>query len=155
MRVNPQSLGLEPETEEERVRRENRTGEAGTGLFVTCHPVLEDPMVSERRHRTACLKKPYEACRTCPHSSFVLLFPAQSTRYEKIACPRWKTPTSYHDGEQPESYALVEEGVCDNRPFDFCSSCPSKMTVQELQADKTKPGWFGRWQRLKGEPDVD
>jgi hypothetical protein len=149
MRLNPETL-LE-ETEEELQVRQKWTGVLGAGHSVECHPSLEDPTIHLQQHRAVCMTRPHAACCTCPHSVFTVLFKNQpGERYSSVACPRWTKTQARADGEDPAEYVMTEVATCESRPFDFCSSCPTKNDlVQIYSADKAKPGWYSRWHRLR------
>lgn len=155
MSLSPETL-ME-ETEAEKKARQNRTGVLGTGHFVECRPVPEDPEVVQTQHRAVCLVKPHSACSTCPHSLFSLAFDTnkKSERLGLVACPRWTGQVGPVIEGAPDHYVSVEEATCETRPFLFCASCPSRVEVQKCGADKTKDGWFGRWKRLQAEEPDD
>jgi hypothetical protein len=155
MTISPETLL--PETEEERRVRENRTGVLRNGLNVLCFPNPEDPMVFQTQHRAACGHRPYAACPTCPHSTYTLAFKkdTRDEKYSLVSCPRWETEFARSEGQAPTGYVFTEVATCRLKPFTFCMSCPSKEDLQEVGADKTKPGWVGRWKRLRGPEDDD
>jgi hypothetical protein len=152
MSISPETL-LE-ERESERRHRQARTGVMGAGLTVDCRPSLEDRMVMQMQNRSVCLYRPHPGCQICPHASFTLFFDAQKNRYDQVACPRWDKAGSRLHGESPDSYRVVELATCEDRPFDFCASCPSMNEVAQFGADKAQPGWYTRWRRLaRGDDD--
>ena len=118
-------------------------------FIVKCHPVLEDQMVVQDQHRLVCLTRPYQTCQFCPHQSFTLLFNANSglALAEIVSCPRWEGAIR----GAPDYYVPTEVATCRDRPFSFCSSCPSSNEVAEFGADKREQGWFGRWSKNKAE----
>jgi hypothetical protein len=143
---------LEEEGEEERRERQGATGVLGNGSSVSCRPDLYDPNIIQIQHRAVCLRRPYEACHSCPHLVFTLVFRAVPyDPYEIVACPRWRSPADRIKGESPASYVPVERVMCSQRPFDFCPSCPTQDVLVDLGADKVRPGWYGRWQRIMKE----
>lgn len=152
MSLNPETL-LE-EGDWDKLERQRRTGVLGVGVFVTCHPSLEDRTVQQTQHRAVCLTKPYVACTICPHQSFTLLFRSQpQDPYELLSCPRWRDETARLGGNAPDSYVPVERALCRERPFSFCPSCPSSDVLRDIGADKVRPGWYGRWRRFTTEND--
>lgn len=151
-------MSLSPETlleegELERRSRQTRTGVIGTGLTVTCHPSLEDRMVMQQQNRAVCIYRPHPGCQVCPHANFTLFFDAKKNRYDQVACPRWDRAGARSHGESPDGYKIVEIATCEDRPFDFCNSCPSLSEVAQFGADKAQPGWYTRWRRLTKEED--
>jgi hypothetical protein len=144
--INPDTL-LE-ESEFQKKLRQRETGVIGNGLTVRCAP-YEDKTIVQFQHRAVCLYQPYQACPQCPHSNFTLIFNPEKDRYAQVACPRWASPGGRMKGEDPEHYVPVEIATCEQRPFDFCSSCPSMEEVAECSVDKVSPGWYSRWHRLK------
>ena len=125
------------------------TGKARDGLTVECRPVLGDPQIIQRQGRVICMTRPYEACTYCPHSAFELLFNTnKERRTEQVACPRWSNPGARMRGESPDGYVSTEVATCEEAPFEFCPSCPSRKNVATMGADKSTPGWYGRWKRL-------
>jgi hypothetical protein len=152
MRINPYTL-ME-DTEQDRKIRQRCTGEIGDGKTVVCLPDLNDRTIQQHQHRAVCLFRKYEACNTCPHNSFTLFF--ESDPFEKfrvVACPRWNSKGSQQRGKPPDIYVPMEVGTCRERPFEFCSSCPSISDLADMSLDKEQPGWFGRWSRLKEDVD--
>ncbi len=149
MSISPATL--QEESEEERDRRQQQTGVLSNGLKVVCFPNLDDPMVSEIQHRAVCLTRPYSACEACCHATFTLIFKKDRTeKFIQVACPRWDSEQARILGLAPDFYVPTEEATCDTRPFSFCSSCPSRQTLEvEYGTDKMKDGWFGRWNRLR------
>lgn len=152
-------MSLSPETlleegELERKFRQARTGVIGAGLTVTCLPSLEDRAIMQQQSRVVCLYRPYPGCQICPHATFTLFFDAKKNRYDQVACPRWDRKGAREMGESPDSYRIVEVASCEERRFEFCSSCPSRQEVAQFGADKTQPGWYTRWRRLTRE-DAD
>jgi hypothetical protein len=153
MSLSPETLV--EETEAERHEREGRTGELKTGHMVWCFPNPEDPEVVQQQHRAVCFQKPYAACPSCPHSRFSLFFDVEkkTERLCTLSCPRWQSEKEFLDGEAPDHYVPVEQATCEAKPFFFCPSCPSKKEVGQVGADKTRPGWYGRWSRLTESND--
>lgn len=151
MSLSPETL-LEEDDREKR-RRQVMTGVIGSGLTVACHPSLEDRMVMQMQNRSVCLYRPHPGCQICPHASFTLFFDAKKNRYDQVACPRWDRQGGRSRGESPDSYRIVEVATCEDRPFEFCSSCPSREEVVQFGADKAQPGWYTRWRRLSREED--
>ena len=137
------------------LQEEPRETEAGKhGLTVTCRPDTDDPQVVQQQGRASCLFRPYEACHSCPHSTFVLAFEAnKEARLEQVACPRWESRGGREQGKPPDKYVATEVATCRAAPFEFCSSCPSREAVAALGANKKNAGWYGRWSRLKGTDD--
>jgi hypothetical protein len=125
------------------------------GLTVLCTPDPTQPDVTEMQHRAVCLAQPYPACLSCRHSCFTLTFGQKEERYEQVACPRWKSEKDRLAGEGPDDYAMTEQATCESKPFPFCASCPTQKQLQKYSADKTKPGWFGRWHRLRAKEFED
>lgn len=105
-------------------------------------------MVSEQKHRLVCATKPLPACQSCAHSKFKLVFTRRDFSL-KVLCPRWSSEGARCNGEKPESYQQVEVGVCKQKPFSFCPSCPSLEDLKEMYVDKTRDGWVSRWERFK------
>lgn len=133
-------------------KQEKQLGKATDGLTVACRPVMEDPDIVERVGRLTCLTKPHKACFFCPHSSFDLLFDTnKEKRIEQVACPRWSKIGGRIGGNSPDGYVSVEMSTCEKMPFEFCPSCPSKKNVETTGADKSVPGWYGRWNRIHKE----
>jgi hypothetical protein len=153
MSLSPVTLMEEDEVE--RQEREAVSGVLGTGHMVRCHPNPEDPEIVQIQSRVVCLTKPHTACPTCPHSLFTLAFNSnrKTERFCLVSCPRWASESERMHGTPPESYVSVEEATCEARPFNFCTSCPSRVDVLKSGADKTKQGWYGRWNRLKESED--
>jgi hypothetical protein len=148
--LNPVTLVEEPDWERE--ERQAATGQLGNGINVSCRPDPYDPNIIQIQHRAVCLRRPYAGCFTCPHQAFTLVFRAQPyDPYEIIACPRWRTPADRIAGESPATYVPVERATCSKRPYDFCPSCPTKEAVEDFDADKVRPGWYGRWHRIMKE----
>lgn len=128
------------------------SGRVRDGLTVECRPVLEDPQIVQQSSRVTCLTRPYAACPSCPHSSFNLLFNAdKEKRLEQVACPRWSNAAGRVYGKPPDAYVSVEVATCNELPFEFCPSCPSRKNVEVTGADKSVPGWYGRWHRVAKE----
>lgn len=150
MTISPDTLSEEPD--DVRRHREKLTGVFGNGMTVLCRPApIEEPEVAEVRSRVVCLVRPYKGCSMCTHADFTLVF-RNDRREEKqvqVACPRWANRLDMFDNKSPDSYEMVEMRTCDERPFPFCTSCPSRENVEKYGADKTKEGWFGRWHRLR------
>lgn len=134
---------------------ETSTTKSKLGMTVDCRPVLEDPQIVQRQSRVVCLTKPYVACTYCPHSSFDLLFNTKTKeqRVEQVSCPRWAGDGRLR-GKPPDAYVSVELSTCEEMPFEFCPSCPTRKNVAAAGADKSVPGWYGRWSRL-GDPEGD
>ena len=155
MNVNPDTL-IE-ESDWEKRERQRRTGVIGNGQTVWCQPFPWDPSVGQVQHRSVCITRPHPACPTCPHSTFTLIFKAQpQDPYELLACPRWRGGEKDRmDGKPPDSYVPVERALCYQKPFEFCSLCPSSDVVSDIGADKVRPGWYGRWYRFTREEDRD
>lgn len=129
---------------------ETAFGKAKDGKTVECRPDLNDPEIVERQSRVVCLTKPLAACYFCPHSSFNLLFNVdKEQRVQQVACPRWEKLGGRIGGSPPDGYVSVEESTCAEGPFEFCGSCPSRRNVAVTGADKSVPGWYGRWERLR------
>lgn len=150
--INPETLA--EESDWAMLERQRRTGVLGTGLYVTCLPSLDDREVQQVQHRAVCLTKPYVACSICPHQTFTLIFKAQPyDPYELLACPRWRNEADRLKGDAPASYAPVQRAMCSERPFPFCPSCPTKEVLEDLGADKVRPGWYGRWRRFTSEDE--
>lgn len=148
--LNPYTL--EEEDEEERKERQRETGEIGDGKLVVCRPNPFDPEVTQVQHRAVCLTTPHIACPTCPHHSFTLVFKANPPNpYQLLSCPRWRSEEERLKGEPPEEYRTVERAFCSERPFVFCNQCPTPEEVEDLGADKVRPGWYGRWRRTLRE----
>lgn len=127
-------------------------GKVSDGLTVTCRPQIEDPTVMQRQHRVVCMSRPYTACGYCPHATFELLFNANKERKsEVVACPRWENPGRRLMGIPPDGYVSVEVATCEEAPFEFCPSCPTRKNVEVTGADKSTPGWYGRWHRILKE----
>lgn len=116
------------------------------GLFVTCRPV-DDPMVTERRHRSSCLMQAYPKCGTCKNSKFTLFFEPAEKRLECVKCPRWKDNGARVRGDLPVSYVTTEVATCKEKLFEFCPSCPSKELLGEVDIDKDTEGWYNVWKR--------
>jgi hypothetical protein len=137
-------------------RDETAAGKSRGELTVECRPVLEDQQIVQRQSRVSCLTKPYQACPYCPHSSFDLLFNvSKEQRLEQVSCPRWASGAGRISGNPPDAYVSVEVATCTEGPFEFCPSCPSRKNVQTAGADKSVPGWYGRWKRLRCVEDED
>lgn len=150
MTISPETLTDEPR--EQQLERQRRTGVYGPGLTVLCRPdPMKDPEVVESQHRVVCLGKPYPACVTCRHSEFELIFRADNRErlQETVACPRWKNMLDRLDGKHPEEYVTTDLATCAKKPFEFCTSCPSRDEVEKYSANKMKDGWYGRWHRLR------
>ena len=149
MNLNPETLV--DETEEDKLARQAMSGVLGTGHLVQCFPVLEDREVVQIQNRAVCLIRPHDACGSCPHSTFTLAFDVlkKVERLSLVSCPRWESERDRRHGSTPDHYVPVEEATCEEKPFHFCASCPSKREVQESGGDKSKEGWYGRWNRLK------
>jgi hypothetical protein len=131
---------------------ETSTGKSRLDMTVDCRPVLEDPQIIERQSRVICLTKPYAACTYCRHSSFELLFNVnKEQRVEQVSCPRWASGDGRVKGKLPDDYVSVELATCEGLPFEFCPSCPSRKNVATTGADKSSPGWYGRWHRVTKE----
>lgn len=125
------------------------TGPLPDATHVSCRPDPLDPSIIETRHRAVCVTKPYPGCITCPHSRFELVFTAQpQDMYEVIQCPRWGNEGHRYRGYPPDYYQPVERAMCLDRPFQFCSICPSQDELVDIGADKVRPGWYGRWRRF-------
>lgn len=130
-------------------KEEAKVGNAKDGLTVECRPELNDPEIVQRQSRVMCLIKPYPACYSCQHSSFTILFKTdKEERYEQVSCPRWSNAAGRVKGESPDGYVSVEAATCSEMPFEFCPSCPSRKNVATTGADKSVPGWYGRWNRI-------
>lgn len=156
MNLNPTTL--EEETEEERFKRQTHTGVIGNGLTVICIPDPNEPLAQEYRSRATCLTQPFTTCRICRHSVFTLVFDSNkpSTRYERIACPRWTNPSARLQGKEPDFYIPVEAAACEKKELEFCPSCPSRdELVQIYSADKRKEGWYSRYARLRAKEFED
>lgn len=152
--LNPDTL-LE-ETDWERKHRQLRTGVLGEGHHVECRPDPIDRSITQAQNRTACLTRPYASCSICPHSVFTLVFKAQpDDPYDVVACPRWRDAAAKQEGESPSSYVPVEVATCRQRPFDFCTSCPTRDQVSDIGADKHRDGWYGRWKRFVSDEMED
>jgi hypothetical protein len=152
MTLNPETLA--EDSREEREERQRRTGSIGTGLHVICTPKPEEPEVSEIQHRVVCMTKPYPSCHTCAHGRFTLVFNVTpNARLERVLCPRW-SGAERQEGKNPEEYIETEVATCQEKPFEFCPSCPSREALQKLGIDKLKDGWYSRWRRFtEEEPD--
>lgn len=151
MNVSPETLSLE--TDEERAERQKATGVLGKGTHVECYPT-EDPYVVQIQHRSACLARPYANCQTCPHSQFTLFFredPSYKSRV--VACPKWLEAGARQRSQPPDEYLPAEVSTCESKPFEFCASCPSYEDLEEMGIEKVRPGWYGRWQRLKEDSE--
>lgn len=110
----------------------------------------------QMQSRVICLTRPYQACSVCPHSMFTLIFKSQpDDPYDVVACPRWSDTPMKQNGEAPTSYVPVEVATCRQRPFDFCTSCPSRDQVLDIGADKHLDGWYGRWKRFVSDDQED
>lgn len=150
-------MGISPDTlaeelNEVRRQRERQTGVFGSGLMVLCKPnPFDEPDVAEVQSRVVCLGRPYVGCGACSHSKFALIF--KNDRKEEslrvVACPRWKNLMDRLDRKAPEEYVMTELGTCEKQPFEFCPSCPSAESVEKYGADKSKDGWYGRWDRFR------
>jgi hypothetical protein len=137
-------------------KEETASGKARDGLTVECRPVLGDPQVVQRQGRVICMTRPYEACAYCPHSTFELMFNTnKERRTEQVSCPRWTSPTDRMRGKPPDGYVSVEVATCEEAPFEFCPSCPTRKNVATTGADKSIPGWYGRWKRCDVESEDD
>jgi len=135
---------------------ETSSGKNRLDMTVECRPVLGDQQIVQRQGRVVCLTKPYVACSYCPHSSFELLFNVnKEQRVEQVACPRWQSGDGRVSGKVPDDYVSVELATCDEMPFEFCPSCPSRKNVETTGADKTSPGWYGRWHRVANEREEE
>lgn len=146
---------LQEETNEERYEREKRTGIFGKGLIVECHPTGE-PDVFDKKHRVVCLMKPYEACQGCRHSKFRLIFdPDPKANQKTIMCPRWSHDTERIEGKLPGMYVETELKTCKDKPFVFCSSCPSLETLSQMYVDKQKDGWYTRYRRFTRDEEEE
>lgn len=133
---------------------ETSSGKSRLDMTVECRPVLEDSQIVQRQSRVICLTRPYVACSYCPHSSFELLFNVnKEQRVEQVACPRWSRGDGRVSGKQPDDYVSVELATCEELPFEFCPSCPSRKNVAVTGADKSISGWYGRWHRVIKEGD--
>jgi len=55
----------------------------------------------------------------------------------------------------PDDYVSVELATCEEMPFEFCPSCPSRKNVATMGADKSTSGWYGRWHRVIKEEGDD
>jgi len=131
---------------------ETSVGRSSSDLTVECRPELNDPQIVQRQGRVVCLTKPYQACYYCPHSSFDLLFNTnKDQRVEQVSCPRWSKAGGRLGGIAPDGYVSVETATCKEMPFEFCPSCPSRKNVAATGADKSVPGWYGRWNRVRSE----
>jgi hypothetical protein len=127
-------------------------GKSKNDLTVECRPNLEDRNIIQSQNRVVCLAQPYAACPYCPHSSFELIFnTAKEQRYELVSCPRWENAAGRFMGQSPDGYVSVEVATCERAPFEFCPSCPSRKHISSIGADKSTPGWYGRWHRLRKE----
>jgi hypothetical protein len=154
--LNPETLL--PETKDARSAREAETGVHGIGLHVLCRPFPEDPGIIRTQHRVVCLHRPYATCPSCPHSSFTLFFRGDNreVRESTVKCPRWEQGISdRYAGRHPDSYVDVPSSRCEDKPFEFCPSCPSQPALVQLGLDKAEDGWYGRWSRLKEEERDD
>lgn len=141
------------EGDDERRERQRITGVLGNGHTVSCFPNLEDPTVQQQQHRAVCLLRPYAACPFCPHSLFTLVLRSNpEERYETVACPRWSGSIK----EDPIRYDMTELATCEARPFDFCTSCPSKEELYSIyRTDKRREGWYSRWKRFSDDEPSD
>lgn len=117
------------------------------GKFVECHPLPNDPLVIEKRHRASCLMQPTPRCHTCPNSSFTLFFEEPEVRVQLVQCPKWSNAAARLRGDAPSSYVTTEVATCESRPFEFCPSCPSVENLEELELEKSNVGWYTIWQR--------
>ena len=152
MTLNPYTL-ME-DTEEDRKVRQRVTGEISEGKTVICKPVLEDPSIMEHQNRLICMLHKYAACDTCQHQTFTLFFRGDpNERMRLVACPRWDAEMSRITGKAPDIYIPTEVGNCQEGPLAFCSSCPSREDLLSMEIEKERPGWYGRWQRLKEHDD--
>jgi len=148
--ISPESLN--EETSEERQERFRRTGVIGPGKLVLCNPIPEDPGVTETKSRVTCLTRPYAHCGSCNHSNFSLIFRVDTRERlgQVVACPKWtRGLVDRTDGKPPDHYEPTEVSTCKKMPFEFCPSCPSIETVAKMSANKSKEGWYGRWNRFK------
>lgn len=121
------------------------------GRYVMCTPNLEEPEITEQRHRATCLLKLTPNCPTCPNNKFTLYFDVPEKKLEQVRCPRWKSEALRHSGAGPEEYVVTELAMCKEAPFGFCGSCPSQEELQKMFVDKTKDGWVSRWSRFRKE----
>lgn len=155
MTLNPVTL-LE-ESDWERLERQRSTGVMGNGTHVICHPDIADPSIQQVQHRASCLSRPYPACFTgCPHQTFTLVFKEQQQDpFELLSCPRWSTERDRINGAAPDTYVTVEQALCQRKPYSFCNACPSKETLEEMGADKVRPGWYGRWRRFMKDLELE
>jgi len=148
MHLNPETLT--PERDEDRRLRENETGVLGNGRTVICRPVVEDPEVIQHQDRAVCAVRPYEACTYCPHRVFTLILVSDPTRrLQKVMCPVWTGLADRINEKQPEHYTEVTLEICEEKPYDFCPSCPKQEDLLELGIDKAKDGWFRRWSQAQ------
>jgi hypothetical protein len=145
--ISPETLTEESELEAR--ERQVRTGVLGAGTNVVCRPDPTDPSIMQTQHRAACLHHPFAGCAYCPHQTFTLIFKSvPADPYEILSCPRWGSEADRMNGSPPVSYVPVERALCSQRPFPFCSSCPTKEELDDLGADKGRSGWYGRWHRI-------
>jgi hypothetical protein len=153
--VNISPETLQEEGDWEKRERQSRTGVMGNGLSVWCQPYPWDPGVGQQVHRAICLARPHPGCATCPHQSFTLIFKNQPPDpYQLLACPRWREGEKGRlEGKTPDSYVPVERAICLQRPFQFCSSCPTPEQLVDIGADKVRPGWYGRWHRFTSDEE--
>jgi len=142
-------INLVTETEK---KNETAVGNVKDGMVVDCRPALDDPQIIQRQSRVVCLVKPYTACYYCSHSSFDLLFNTnRDRRFEQVSCPKWERVEDRLKSNPPIGYVSVESATCAEMPFEFCPSCPTKKNVEITGADKSTPGWYGRWSRIHTE----
>lgn len=147
MTISPETL-ME-ESLQERRAREAATGVLGNGLVVLCHPVAEDPEITQQQDRVVCMHRPYPTCGHCAHSRFTLFFDADpASRLQIVWCPRWESEGDRQMDKDPLSYVPAEIATCDKKPYEFCPSCPAQANLVKLGLDKQKPGWYGRWSRF-------
>jgi hypothetical protein len=153
--LNPDTL--EDESDWERRERQIRTGVMGNGIIVWCRPDLLDSSVEQQQHRSVCLTRPYRACHGCPHSTFTLVFKSQpQDPYELLSCPRWRSGEGDRlKGSAPDTYVPVERALCYQRPYQFCTVCPSSDVLRDIGADKVSPGWYGRWRRFTKDDEFE
>lgn len=146
--INFNPLTLQEESEEEARIRRRQTGVIGNGHEVLCYPT-GDPNVVEYQNRATCLTRPYQACDGCIHSNFTLVFNADSdAKFEQVKCPKWKNGLFPSLDELPSHYDTTEVATCKEKPFPFCSSCPSLERLSQLYIDKKKDGWYSRLKRF-------
>lgn len=146
----------EEETRQRELERAYRLGfpwgvVSDTGLTVICFPT-DDPGVFEYQSRVICMSGPYAKCQRCPHSSFNIEFVPNdgSWKLEQVMCPRWRVDLERHT-ESPETYLSTPLRTCQDQPFMFCRTCPTRSELVQLGIDKSKKDWYSRWVRFTRE----